>query len=78
MAAESGAEDVWEGDGDTAFIYTKPGDLAKVRDGLLSLGLTIENAELIRKPRMPMVTSDETVVEKILQFSEKLMELDEV
>lgn len=75
--ADSGGEDVEEEDGE-AIIYTSTSTLSKVRDYLLSKGYTIKQAEIIRKPISFVEISDEMQSEKIVNFLDKLEELDDV
>lgn len=76
IAADAGAEDVEDADTE-AFIYTNPGDLAKVRDGLSQNGVAVKEMELIWKPNMTVELSDEEA-EKVMNFLEKLEDLDDV
>ncbi|HET9946949.1 MAG TPA: YebC/PmpR family DNA-binding transcriptional regulator [Patescibacteria group bacterium] len=75
-AADAGAEDVEEGEGEF-FIYTQPSDLAKVREALLQKGLEVKETELIWQPTITMPADDETG-ERILSIMEKLEDLDDV
>ncbi len=76
-AADSGAEDIEEKDGQV-LIYTKPDDLMRVKDGLQHAGFNILNFEIIRKPANIAMIKDQEVAEKISLFIEKLESLDEV
>ncbi len=76
-AADSGAEDVEEGENDEIYIETIPNDLAKVRDSLSKKGFTIQSMEFIWQPTAPLSIDDETG-EKVLSIMEKLEELDDV
>lgn len=77
LIADSGAEDIEEGE-EEFVIYTKPSDLSKVRDLLLSKGLQISEAELIKKPLVSMAVGDKEKYDKIMEFIGKLEELDDV
>jgi YebC/PmpR family DNA-binding regulatory protein len=77
LAADSGAEDVEDAQ-EVVIIYTEPTSLAKVRDSLKSEGLSIEGAELIRKPIVSNTISEKAAAEKALDFIEKLEEMDDV
>lgn len=77
LAADMGADDVEEA-GDVVLIYTKPTDLAKVRDALSKQDLTIVEAELIRKPTNSVLIEDKESAQKVLSFVEKLEDLDDV
>lgn len=76
LAAESGAEDVQEV-GDEVDVYTSPKDLASVREGLISKGLSVFASELIRKPTS-FVSLDEEGSKKVLNFLEELDSMDDV
>lgn len=77
IAADSGAEDV-EDVGDEALVYTKPEELARVRDMLNEQGFQIISASLVRKPVATMQISDKDGVRKAMQFMEKLENIDDV
>jgi YebC/PmpR family DNA-binding regulatory protein len=76
QAADSGAEDAEEGDGEI-FVYTQPSDLGKVRDSLGQSGLVVKEAELIWKPTITVSLDDEGA-EKVMSLLEKLEDLDDV
>lgn len=76
LAADSGAEDVEDAD-EEVLIYTKPEELAKVKDKL-SETLTITDAELVRKPAITVRVEDKKTADKILALVDKLESLDEV
>ncbi|HYK08488.1 MAG TPA: YebC/PmpR family DNA-binding transcriptional regulator [Candidatus Eisenbacteria bacterium] len=75
-AADAGAEDV-EDAGEVAYLYTQPGDLAKVRDSLSSKGIVVKEMELIWKPTVTAEV-DDTTGEKVMNILEKLEDLDDV
>ena len=77
LAAESGAEDLEE-IGDDVFVYTSPLELSKVRRMLLEKGLKITEIEIIRKPIQTISIQDEEQREKIINFLQKLEDLDDV
>lgn len=77
IAADNQAEDVEEA-GDEVYIYTKPEDLARVRNGLTSQGLIVKAAELTWNPIVTNSISDKVMAEKALNFVEKLEDLDDV
>lgn len=77
IAADGGAQDVEEV-GDEVLIYTKPEELAKVRDNLQALGIKIIDAELTRKPISEVRIEDKEVANRLLSFMEKLEALDDV
>lgn len=75
-AADAGAEDVEDSE-DMAYVYTHPGDLAKVRDGLSQKGIVVKEMELVWQPTMTTAV-DEQTGEKVMNLLEKLEELDDV
>lgn len=77
LAVESNAEDI-EDAGEEALIYTKPEDLALVREALLKQGVTIKDASLIWKPQLLVALSENSHAERALNFLERLEDLDDV
>jgi YebC/PmpR family DNA-binding regulatory protein len=77
IAAESSAEDI-EDAGDDVIIYSKPENLAKVRDSLAQQSLSIKGAELTWKPLVLTPITDKQSAEKAFSFLEKLDSLDDV
>jgi len=77
IAADCFAEDV-EDAGEEALIYTKPEDLAKVREAIIARGVRIKAAELIYKPIVNILLNDTASVEKALAFMERIENLDDV
>jgi len=77
IAVEAGADDV-EDAGDAVIVYTRPNELEKVKRELEAAGLTIESAELAKKPTTMADVSDEEIVSKVLNTIEKLESLDDV
>ncbi len=76
LAADAGAQDVEDAVGEI-LIYTKPEDLAKVRDALTA-SLHIISVELIRQPTITVAISDKEKADKVLNLLDKLEELDDV
>jgi YebC/PmpR family DNA-binding regulatory protein len=76
MAVDAGAEDVEIGD-EFVEVYTEPGDLHWVREGLAGRGLTIEDAELSQVPQT-MMTLGEKETLQLMNMIESLEELDDV
>lgn len=76
-AAESRAEDVAD-DTDAFVVYTKPSDLTKISGILKEKGFSITQAGLIRKPLIPMPVNDPAKREKVINFLQKLEDLDDV
>lgn len=77
IAVDSGAEDVEEA-GEEVLIYTRPEQLAIVRDAVAIQGYRIKSAELIRKPIVIKGIEDRVLAEKALSFMQKIEELDDV
>lgn len=77
LAVESGADDVEEADEDV-LVYTKPEDVAKVRDALADQGVTIKSVELLLSPIVSNTITDKSSAEKAINFLEKLESLDDV
>ncbi len=77
IAVESGAEDL-EDAGDEIFIYTDLPDLTKVKDTLISKGLEVVEASLVRQPVVVMEITDKEKSDKIEAFLNTLEELDDV
>ena len=75
-AIDAGAEDV-KIESDYIEIYTKPGELEKVRKTLEQKNLTIASAELSMMPKT-VVQLDEKEALKTLKLLDKLEEQDEV
>lgn len=76
-AAESQAEDVVDG-GDGFVVYTKPSDLAKISLILKEKGFSATSTSLIRKPLIPLLVDDSAKKEKVINFLQKLEDLDDV
>lgn len=77
IAADQMAEDVEEA-GEEMLIYTRPEDLARVRNGLATMGMEIKGAELLWKPIVLYPISEKEAASKAFSFMEKLEELDDV
>ncbi|MBI4096616.1 MAG: YebC/PmpR family DNA-binding transcriptional regulator [Candidatus Levybacteria bacterium] len=77
IAVASGAEDI-EDAGDKAVIETAYADLFSVRERLLEKGIAVEKAEVIQKPLSPIVISDPEKSQKVINFLNKIGELDDV
>jgi YebC/PmpR family DNA-binding regulatory protein len=76
MAIDAGAEDIEVSD-EFVEVYTLPGDLHMVREGLIGSGLTVEDAELSQVPKT-LMTLDEKETLQIMNMIETLEELDDV
>ena len=77
IVADAGAQDI-EDTGDSVEIYTKPNELDKVRSALSEAGLNIQSAELYKKPAQTVQIEDAQTAKKVLEFIEKLEDLDDV
>lgn len=77
IAADNGADDIEDADTEV-LLYTKPEDVAKVRDELSTQGLDIKAAELTFRPVVISQISDRSEAEKALAFVEKLEDNDDV
>lgn len=77
IAADAGAEDIEEA-GDEVILYTKPEDLAKVRDALAANEMSITEASLIRKPTILTEITDPQAAQKALSFLELIEDLDDI
>lgn len=76
-AIDVGAEDVIEEDNES-IIYTDPKSLAKVRDSLNDLGLTISEAELTYVPSNTIEIKDASTASKIMRLMDALDDIDDV
>jgi len=74
---DAGAEDAIEEDGDI-IVYTEQKELAKVRQALLSAGLTVQRAELQYVPNSHVVIDNPEVAQKVLKILDALDDLDDV
>ncbi len=77
LAADVGAEDVEEA-GEDVIVYTKPEDLAKTKEALTKSGLIVTDMELVRSPMVTVSIGDKDTAEKILSFTEKIENMDDV
>ena len=77
IAVDSGAEDLEDAD-DEVFIYTDLADLTKVKDAIVSKGLEVVEASLVRQPVVMMEIADKEKFDKIETFLNTLEELDDV
>ncbi|MBC7943294.1 YebC/PmpR family DNA-binding transcriptional regulator [Candidatus Saccharibacteria bacterium] len=74
---DAGAEDALEEDGDI-IVYTDQKELAKVRQALISAGLTVQSAELQYVPNSHVVIDNPEVATKILKLLDLLDDIDDV
>jgi YebC/PmpR family DNA-binding regulatory protein len=74
---DSGAEDFEESD-DGFVIYTKTTDLQKVKNSLESAGVTIEDDQLIYKPKTDIAINDPEAARKVLRLIDALEDNEDV
>jgi len=77
IAADHGAEDVEEEDGEV-IVYTAPEALSKVRSSLEENGITVKSAELLYKPIVMKDIPDQLQADKAIAFMEKLEDYGDV
>lgn len=77
LAADDGADDIEEVL-DEVFIYTPLQSLTKIKDALLSAGLEVVEADLIRAPIIKVEVNEEDKLSKIENFVSTLEEMDDV
>ena len=77
IAADSEVEDIEEA-GEDVLLYTKPENVATIKDELATNGLTIKTFELLLRPVVINAISDKAASEKALSFVDKLESLDDV
>lgn len=76
-ALDANAEDVEEAEGEM-IIYTKPEDLAAVRDKLISSSINILETRLAWNPVVLIPINDKKMAQTALEFVERLENLDDV
>jgi YebC/PmpR family DNA-binding regulatory protein len=76
LVADSGGEDLEEGDGEW-IVYTSPGDLMAVNAALETAGVTVRGAELVMEPTNAAAVSVEDA-KKVMRLVDKLEELDDI
>lgn len=77
-AIDAGAADVGAPDGGSIIITTEPGELEAVRRSLADSGFEAESAELSMEPTTTVDVSDAKTARQVLQFVERLEDLDDV
>lgn len=77
IAVDSGAEDI-EDDQDKAIITTAYADLSSVRERLIEKGITPSEIEAVRKPLNPIIISDPVKLQRVVNFLDKIGDLDDV
>lgn len=74
--AEAGGED-YENAGDQWVVYTAPGELMEVKNGIEGQGIEVKGAELIFEPTNPMAV-EVSDAKKVQRLIDRLEELDDV
>ncbi len=77
-AIDAGAADVSAPEAGSIVISTEPGDLETVRQALAAAGHEAESAELSMEPTTTIAITDEKQARAVLQFMERLEDLDDV
>ena len=76
IAADVQAEDI-EDAGDSVEIFTKPNEVDKVRSALVAADLSVQSADLYKKPTQTVKIEDAQTAKKVLEFVEKIEDLDD-
>lgn len=74
---DAGAEDAVEESGEI-IVYTAPGDLAKVRDGLKAGGVEVTEAELTYVPNTHIEVDNPETARKVIRLMDALEDLADV
>ena len=77
IVLEAGAEDAIEENGEI-IVYTEQKDLAKVRTGIISAGLTVTEAELQYIPNTHVEVSDPEIARRLIKLLDAIDDLDDV
>ena len=77
-AIDAGAADVEAPDAGSIIVTTDPANLEAVRRALAGAGYEAESAELSLEPTTTVEISDESTARQVLQFVERLEDLDDV
>jgi transcriptional/translational regulatory protein YebC/TACO1 len=77
-AIDAGAVDVSGPDGGAIVVVTEPSDLERVRGALAEAGFTPDSAEVSMEPTTRVEISDERSARQVLDFVERLEDLDDV
>lgn len=77
-AIDAGADDVSSPEAGGVVVYTAPADLEQVRRALVEAGYDAERAELSMEPTTKVELDDEKSARQVLQFVERLEDLDDV
>lgn len=76
-AIEAGAEDIQD-QGDVIEIYTKPTELNKVKQALLTAGVTIQEYKLALVPTTTVKITDANIARKVIQLMDALEDNEDV
>jgi len=71
-------EDFEEDDAKKYLVYTEPSNLNSTHQSISGRGFNIESAEIIYKPNMTVEIKDQESADKVLSFTEKLAEHDDI
>jgi YebC/PmpR family DNA-binding regulatory protein len=77
-AIDAGASDVGTPDGGSILLTTDPAELESVRSALAAAGFEADSAELSMEPTTTVPIGDEKTARAVLQFMERLEDLDDV
>lgn len=77
QALDAGAEDVTQEDGETT-VYTEAKDLAKVRESLVSGGVTVQDAGLEYVPNVNVSLDSEEMEQKLFKLLDAIDDLDDI
>jgi YebC/PmpR family DNA-binding regulatory protein len=77
-AIDAGASDVSSPEAGAVVVYSEPADLESVRRALTDSGYEPDSAELSMEPTTRVAITDEKVARQVLQFVERLEDLDDV
>jgi YebC/PmpR family DNA-binding regulatory protein len=77
-AIDAGASDVSPPDAGAIIVTTEPADLEAVRRAMAAAGYEADSAELSMEPTTRVEIGDERTARQVLQFTERLEDLDDV
>lgn len=77
-AIDAGASDVSSPDAGAIVVITQPNELEAVRRAMAGAGYEADSAELSMEPTTTVEISDEKTARQVLQFVERLEDLDDV
>lgn len=75
-----GAEDVEEFTEEIQgyLVYTEGTKVTEVSNKITQAGYRVENQELVMKPKVTVEISDKEIAQKVIEFTERLEELDDI